>query len=87
MGEIADQMLEGSMCQWCGEYLGEGDGFPVVCEGCQEQHGVDPFGEPLSGSQEQSDGPPKPRVGCPTCKRTFATHSAYDQHWRDKHGR
>ena len=34
MGEIADAMLEGSMCQTCGEYLGEGEGFPRFCDGC-----------------------------------------------------
>ena len=36
MGEIADAMLEGVFCQVCGEYMGEGDGFPVTCAGCQE---------------------------------------------------
>lgn len=34
MGEIADAMLDGSLCQGCGEYLGGGDGFPVLCAGC-----------------------------------------------------
>lgn len=47
MGEIADMMLEGMMCQWCGEDLGEGDGFPTVCPGCQAQHNVDEHGNPL----------------------------------------
>ena len=35
MGEIADAILDGEFCQVCGEYLGEGDGFPVTCEGCK----------------------------------------------------
>ncbi len=35
MGDIADAILEGSMCQTCGEYLGEGDGFPRFCAGCR----------------------------------------------------
>ena len=35
MGDIADSILEGEMCQVCGEYIGEGDGYPVTCDGCQ----------------------------------------------------
>lgn len=31
MGEIADAMLNGDMCECCGEYLGEGEG-----RGCQK---------------------------------------------------
>jgi len=34
MGEIADMMIEGVLCQICGEYQGEGGGFPVTCGGC-----------------------------------------------------
>ncbi len=36
MGDIADMMLEGVLCQICGEYLGDGDGYPVTCSGCQK---------------------------------------------------
>ena len=35
MGDIADAMLEGAMCEQCGVYLGEGDGYPRLCGGCQ----------------------------------------------------
>lgn len=35
MGEIADMILDGTLCQVCGEFVDEaGDGFPVTCEGC-----------------------------------------------------
>ncbi len=34
MGDIVDAILEGVFCQNCGEYLGEGDGFPVTCPKC-----------------------------------------------------
>ncbi len=47
MGEIADMMLEGAMCQWCGEFIdGGGEGFPTICSGCQRQNGVNAFGAP-----------------------------------------
>lgn len=35
MGDIADRMLEGDLCQGCGEYMGAGDGFPVFCSSCE----------------------------------------------------
>lgn len=35
MGDMADAVLSGEFCQWCGEYLGEGDGFAVICAACE----------------------------------------------------
>lgn len=39
MGEIADMMLEGLLCEGCGELIGDGSGtppgYPVRCAGCQ----------------------------------------------------
>lgn len=37
MGEYAEYMLNGDDCQFCGEYLGEGDGFPRSCSGCDDE--------------------------------------------------
>jgi len=38
MGDIADMLLEGVMCQVCGEWMGgDGDGFPVTCPACEEE--------------------------------------------------
>jgi hypothetical protein len=34
MGDIADMMLEGDLCQECGEYMEGGGGFPRTCYGC-----------------------------------------------------
>jgi hypothetical protein len=38
MGEIAEMMLDGTLCQGCGELLidpgGEPQGFPGFCAGC-----------------------------------------------------
>jgi len=38
MGEIAEMMLEGILCQYCGVYLDveEGSGFPESCSSCEE---------------------------------------------------
>jgi len=39
MGEIAEYLLNGDDCQYCGEYLGEGDGYPRSCDGCEDNEG------------------------------------------------
>lgn len=35
MGEIAEMMLDGTLCQGCGEYMGGGLGFPGFCRACE----------------------------------------------------
>lgn len=39
MGEIAEMMLEGILCQYCGVYLDveESCGFPMSCSDCEEE--------------------------------------------------
>jgi len=40
MGEIADMMLEGTLCAGCGVYIGEGDmGIPQYCSNDCEPDG------------------------------------------------
>lgn len=42
MGEIAEMMLEGALCECCGVYIGEGDGIPGYCSAeCAKGRGVD----------------------------------------------
>lgn len=51
MGDIADQMLDGSMCQGCGEYLGDGEGYATFCAGCSNRIQSD---SPTLSAKEQS---------------------------------
>lgn len=37
MGDISEDMLDGTICQGCGELLSEKPGYPRVCGMCQEQ--------------------------------------------------
>lgn len=42
MGEIADMMLDGTLCEGCGTYIGEGSGFPGYCSTqCAKDRGFD----------------------------------------------
>ena len=34
MGEVADSMINGECCSWCGIYFEDEHGYPVVCQGC-----------------------------------------------------
>ncbi len=45
MGEIAEDMIDGSCCQWCGQYFSDPDhdviythGYPVACKGCYDEN-------------------------------------------------
>ena len=35
MGEIADMMLDGDLCEGCGEYMGGGSGYARRCYSCR----------------------------------------------------
>lgn len=95
MGEIADQILEGQMCQWCGEYLGDGDGYPTICAGCQAEEGVDAHGN-KPGQKPRTVGKLlDPRtIICEYgkteeftgCQRKFRSEKDLSQHRRVKHG-
>ena len=37
MGEIAEMMINGDLCQACGDYLGDGDGYPMTCDYCHRE--------------------------------------------------
>ena len=73
MGEIADMMLDGTMCQWCGEWLhgGEdGPGYPGLCASC---------------AREERAGRQAEKVKCPTCGKRVKAAGLAD-HQRDAHG-
>ena len=56
MGEIAEMMLDGTMCQSCGEFLGGDEGYPVSCPSCAEDEPVepDPVYAPVSKAERRS---------------------------------
>ena len=38
MGDYADMILEGIMCEQCGTFLGEGDDYPTLCKSCADEN-------------------------------------------------
>lgn len=83
MGEIADMMLDGTMCQVCGEFMGDAVGYPVTCGGCQTDF---PDAEKVIHVELEMGKDPK-TVACPDpfCERKFRSRQAAAQHWVAKH--
>jgi len=84
MGEYAEMILDGMDCQWCGEFLGDGDGFPGRCR-CQSAAGVNQHGSKPAVYKPFvcEHGKAKGFTGC---TRHFQTEQACNQHRKDKHG-
>lgn len=37
MGDIADMILEGLLCEQCGEFLDDDKDYPHLCPACKEE--------------------------------------------------
>jgi hypothetical protein len=77
MGEIADMMLDGDLCEGCGVYMGSaGAGFPRRCRSCMrdERSGPVKYAPPRNAT----------KVACPDCGRHVKATGLAD-HQRDKH--
>lgn len=70
MGEIAEMMLEGVLCEGCGEYMGDGDGFPTRCAACRRD--------------EKSTVTLPTKAECPICKKRVKA-IGLDDHIRAVH--
>lgn len=77
MGEYADMMLDGTMCQGCGEYIGSDNGFPTFCKGCAR--------EDRKANPALYAAPKNPaKVACKVCGR-HVKQTGLNDHMRDKH--
>lgn len=85
MGEIADMMLDGTLCEGCGEYLGYEDGdYPRLCDSCakirkKQGHDVQNYGHGWV------DGGVKEQATCNICNKTLKSAQGLAQHMADKH--
>lgn len=71
MGDIADAMLDGDLCQCCGEYMEGGVGYPQTCRACAREAKDFPEGRSA-------------KVKCPICNKTVKAVGLKD-HTRDTH--
>jgi hypothetical protein len=86
MGDVADMMLDGTLCEKCGEFIGDAVDFPRACKSCaawERDHGRDMRKTGLGGYQDH--GPlPTAKVKCSTCGRKVKA-AGLDDHMRDAH--
>jgi Zn finger protein HypA/HybF involved in hydrogenase expression len=83
MGEVAGMMLDGTLCEGCGVYLGSDYG-PAYCSSCAKDraHVVMSVNsvDPLHGVEKQT----VPFVECPVCSKRVKVTGIGD-HWRHVH--
>lgn len=86
MGEIADAMLSGELCEMCGVYIGRSDmGIPMYCsDQCRRDRGAGPEQVVVKQKGSWVPVPKKPKTQCPFCKQWIKTVGLKD-HMRDKH--
>jgi len=80
MGEIADMMIDGDLCEGCGvAFDDEGQGFPRRCKECG----------PYDYQVAKKSAPPAPsskKTNCPECGKRVKK-IGLPQHIQDIHGK
>lgn len=93
MGEIAEAMLDGTLCCQCGEYLGTDNGFATLCAGCKREERSQP--SVGRGSRYNVKAAPKIQqpgdairkgdtMACPFCVKRVKM-VGFGQHMLDQH--
>lgn len=76
MGDVADMMLDGTLCQGCGVFLNEdAPGFPCSCRNCKAEE---------KKGKAAAYQPPKPKAKCTVCGHKVKPTGLPD-HMRDAH--
>lgn len=86
MGEIAEMMLDGTLCQCCGEYLGSDGGYPMFCASCGGDDEMEDM--PVRKKKSHKPNPDAPKIwGCTGCKKMFRKKADAQAHYDAvKHG-
>jgi len=53
MGEIADDMIDGRCCSWCGVYFEQAHHYPVACKSCWQETRELPEWKDIKGNPKQ----------------------------------
>lgn len=70
MGDVADMMLDGTLCEGCGVYLhGDGNGVPRRCRDCRDDSSLPEL---------------RMKAPCPICGKRVKLAGVSD-HMRDAH--
>ena len=82
MGDIADMMLEGTLCEGCGVYLhGPASGFPRRCRDCRPSKAEQ---KAANVARSLAEGAAAKKHPCPTCGKRLRLVGMAD-HMRGAH--
>ena len=73
-GDVAEAMLDGTLCESCGEFIGSPVGYPTRCTGCKDD-------EP---EVARTDNKPAAMVICPSCQKRVK-EVGLGRHVKDAH--
>lgn len=83
MGEVAEMMLDGTLCEGCGVFLNQvGPGYPCLCSDCGAENKANKKTANINAHNESQAAQKK--VPCPTCGRRVKVAGLSD-HMRDSH--
>ncbi len=86
MGEIADMMIDGELCEQCGVYMGGSAGFARMCGGCDRENA--PARKAARAARHAAtlaQHQAIKKVACATCGKRVKAVGLPD-HMRDAHG-
>lgn len=83
MGEIAEMMLDGTLCEGCGVYIGQNNGIPGYCGGCSREAKVVRKSENIA--RHTADQAASKKIACTVCGRKVKT-IGMPNHLKDAHG-
>ena len=78
MGDVADMMLDGTLCEGCGVYMGDGVGYPRRCSSCRKEQRVDAIRAATHAHYRDK------KTVCPQCGKRVKIVGLAD-HIRDSH--
>lgn len=56
MGDVADMILDGIICECCGVYIGDECGYPRRCRSCSKPEPAEKAACPICGKRVKSIG-------------------------------
>ncbi len=78
MGDLTDMILDGTLCEGCGVYLGEPVDYPRRCHRCQKDQRVDALKTATHTHYRET------KTRCPQCGKRVKITGLTD-HVRDAH--
>lgn len=84
MGDVADMMLDGTLCEGCGEYLGSDNGYPTYCGDCAKENKKQEKEQTKKSNIERNARQEKTK--CAVCGKKVKL-VGIDQHVLDVHGK